>query len=266
MVELSEMLADLAAESTDLDRLVADLPSSGWARPTPAAGWTIAHQIAHLAWTDHASTLAITDPDGFTALLATALEDPTTYVDRGAEEFLVQPAALLARWRRGRRGLSDALTAVPAGQRIPWYSTAMSPVSMATARIMETWAHGLDVAEALGVTREPTARLRHIAHLGHRTLGHSFLTHGRPAPAQPVRLSLDAPDGSLWTFGPDGADDAVSGPALDFCLLVTQRRHRSELALVAKGPVAEEWLDVAQAFAGPPGTGRTPGDGSGDTG
>lgn len=228
----------------------------GSRRPRPR--WTIRHQIAHLAWTDQASRLAITDPDAFTASLSAALESPESFVDQGTESFLDEPAALLAHWRAGREALATTLAALPAGTRIAWYGTTMSPVSMATARIMETWAHGGDVADALGVAREPTARLRHIAHLGHRTLGYSFLVHGRPAPTVPVGLRLSAPDGREWRFGPGDAADQVSGPALDFCRLVTQRAHRSELALVATGTVADEWLDIAQCFAGPPGAGRAP--------
>lgn len=261
MVKLAEILADLDAESDDVDRLVADLPARQWALPTPAARWTIAHQVAHLAWTDQASTLAIKDPDAFNAHLVTGLADPATFVDRGAEDFLDEPPALLARWRAGRTALVDALSEVPEGRKIAWYGTAMSAISMATARIMETWAHGLDIADALAIQREPTDRLRHIAHLGHRTFAFSFQTHGRPAPQVPVHLNLTAPDGSLWTFGPADAADQVTGPALDFCLLVTQRRHRADLALEPVGPVADEWLDVAQSFAGPPGTGRPSGNG-----
>jgi uncharacterized protein (TIGR03084 family) len=218
----------------------------------------VAHQIAHLAWTDHVALLATTDLDGFLASISHAATDPGGFVDRGAEEFLAPPAELLARWRAGRTALAEALAATPAGDKLPWYGTRMSPASMATARIMETWAHGQDVADALGVTRTPTDRLRHVAHLGTRTLGHGFAAHGRDVPDVPVRVELTAPDGRTWSYGPADAADRVTGPALDFCLLVTQRRHRADLALVATGPVADEWLDVAQAFAGPPGAGRQP--------
>lgn len=259
MVELNEVLADLAAESAEVDRLVADLSPRGWAAATPAAGWTVTHQIAHLTWTDRASTLAIGDPDGFNALLIAALDNLDGFVDRGADELVDEPSVVLRRWREGRSELAGGLAGVPAGEKIPWFGTSMSPVSMATARIMETWAHGLDIADTLGVTRQPTARLRHIAHLGHRTLRHSFASHGRGAPDQPVYLDLTAPDATQWTFGPPDASNRVSGPALDFCLLVTQRRHRSDLDLSATGTVADEWLDVAQAFAGPPGPGRAAG-------
>jgi uncharacterized protein (TIGR03084 family) len=132
----------------------------------------------------------------------------------------------------------------------------MSTASMATARLMETWAHGLDIADALAITRAPTARLRHIAHLGYRAMPYAYLAHGRTPPTEPVRLELTAPDGSQWTFGPEDALNAVRGPALDFCLRVTQRAPRDDLELAATGPVADEWLDIAQAFAGPPGAGR----------
>jgi uncharacterized protein (TIGR03084 family) len=258
MVDIAEMLDDLAAESAEVDALVADLPPAAWATPTPAAGWTIAHQVGHLAWTDAAAHLAMTDPGAFTEHLNPALSELDGFVDRGAEEYLAEPAAMLSRWRAGRAQVLSDLAAVPPGAKIAWFGTAMAAPSLATARLMETWAHGLDIADALGVVRAPTARLRHIAHLGHRTMGYAFMANGRPAPAEPVRLDLVAPDGTQWTFGPDGASDRVDGPALDFCLLVTQRAHRSDLALTARGPVADAWLDIAQAFAGPPGGGREP--------
>ncbi|MGC5050392.1 TIGR03084 family metal-binding protein [Micromonospora sp. DT48] len=257
MVDLTDLLTDLAIESEQLDALVSPLPPQEWARPTPAVGWTIAHQIAHLAWTDHVARLAATDADAFYASV-TAAADLARLVDDGATAFLDSPDRLLPRWRAGRAALAAALVAAPAGEKLPWYGTRMSPASMATARIMETWAHGEDVAEALGVTRPATDRLRHIAYLGFRTVGHSFATHGRPVPTTPVRVELTAPDGGTWAFGPAHAADRVTGPALDFCLLVTRRRHRADLALIATGPVADGWLDVAQAFAGPPGVSRAP--------
>ena len=200
MVDPTALLADLTDESDQLDALVAALPTEAWTRPTPAPGWTVAHQIAHLAWTDHVARLAATDPAAFYASVTSAA-DPGRLVEDGVGEFLAPPAVLLDRWRSGRAALTAALTAVPAGGKLPWYGTRMSAPSMVTARIMETWAHGEDVAEALGVTRTPTARLRHVAHLGFRTLGHGFAAHGRPVPTTPVRVALAAPDGSRWASG-----------------------------------------------------------------
>ncbi len=262
MVDLTELLADLDAESAAADALVAELSDVDFGRPTPAAGWTIAHQVAHLAWTDHATLLSATDPEAFAAQLTAALAEPLTLVDRGVVEYLAPPAELLSTWRSGRQALRTALASVPPGTRLRWYGPSMTATSMATARIMETWAHGLDIADALGVTREPTERLRHIAYLGVRTMANGFAAHGLDLPDAPVRVELSAPDGALWTYGPPDATDRLVGPALDFCLLVTQRRHRADLALVATGPVAIAWLDVAQAFAGPPGSGREPRQGA----
>lgn len=258
MVDLAPLLADLDAETAEVDALVADLPLRDWARVTPSPGWTVAHQIAHLAWTDHAATLAATDQDAFLALLAPLADDPATVVDRGAASFLAPPDELRATWKAGHERLVRVLREAPEGTRIPWFGNLLTPQSMATARIMETWAHGLDIAETLHRPKPPTPRLRHVAYLGFRTIGNSFAAHGREAPADPVRVELVAPDGGEWAFGPAGAANRLTGPALDFCLLVTQRRHRADLALVAEGPVAEEWLDIAQAFAGPPGAGRAP--------
>jgi len=255
---LASVLTDLAAESDDLDRTVSGLSEADLDRPTPAPGWTIAHQIAHLTWTDVIAHTAVTDPDAFLAQLATVSRTGRfeNYVDRAAESYLAAPPDLLARWRTARADLATAL--LETTSRVVWFGTTMSPASMATARLMETWAHGQDVADALGVERAFTSRLRHVAHLGYRTLGHGFAAHGRPVPAAAVRVELSTPDGDVWTFGPEDAAERLDGPALDFCLLVTQRRHPEDLALKTSGAVATEWLDVAQAFAGPPGGKRLP--------
>lgn len=253
------VIDDLREESEELDRLVAGLGDEGWGRDTPAAGWTVAHQIAHLAWTDHCALLAVTDADAFRALVERALTAPRTFVDEGAEEYArAAPAELLARWREGRAALEKALREAPAGTRFPWYGPPMSAASMATARLMETWAHGLDVADAIGVMRPPSDRLRHVAWLGARTRDFAYGVHGLTPPAEPFRVELAAPGGGTWAYGPEDAAQRVTGPALDFCLLVTQRAHRADLALTASGPDADRWLDIAQAFAGPAGGGRQP--------
>jgi uncharacterized protein (TIGR03084 family) len=254
---LADVLLDLQAESADLDRTVTALPNADWERPTPAPDWTIAHQIAHLAWTDSIVVLAATDPAAFLEGFH-SVTDVGAMIDQMARETIVPPAALLARWRASRTALADTLRAAPPTEKIIWIGTAMTPAMTATGRLMETWAHGQDVADALGIVREPTARLRHVAFLGYRTLGNGFVAHGRFVPTVPVRVELTAPDGTTWSYGPDGAENTLTGSALDFCLLVTQRRHPADLGLTASGPVATDWLDVAQAFAGPPGTKRKP--------
>jgi uncharacterized protein (TIGR03084 family) len=259
MTDVTAVFDDLRAEGEDLDLLVADLPDTAWSRPTPAPGWTIAHQIAHLAWTDDKSLLAVTDQEGFATEVAEATLRLDDYVEEGAAASpTTAPRALLRRWRSSRAALLDALRQVPYGHKIPWYGPPMGAASMATARIMETWAHGLDVADALGVPREPTARLRHIARLAVRTRDYAYLVRGETPPAEEFRVEVTGPEGALWTFGPQTAGQRVIGPALDLCLLATQRRHRADLSLQAEGRDADHWLDIAQAFAGLPGAGRKP--------
>jgi uncharacterized protein (TIGR03084 family) len=259
VADVAGVLADLTAEGDGLDALVAGRPESEWARPTPAAGWTIAHQIGHLAWTDDIAAVAASEPDRFRAELAKVLNAWEGYVDREATARAQQPvAALLAGWRDSRAALTTALQQVPGGEKMPWFGPPMSATSMATARLMETWAHGQDVADALGVERAATDRLRHVAHIGVRTRDFAYAVHGQVPPGEPFRIELVAPSGGLWAWGPQDAAQQVTGPALDFCLLVTQRRHRDDLAVTAVGPDADAWLDIAQAFAGPPGEGRRP--------
>jgi uncharacterized protein (TIGR03084 family) len=251
------IVADLRAESDELDALVAPLSADRWAEPTPAPGWTIAHQIGHLLWTDRVALTAVTDQTRFADLLAAASANPTGFVDAGADELAAMPPTqLLSEWRLTRTRLHEALLTVPEGRKLPWFGPPMSAASMATARLMETWAHGLDVADALGVKRLPTARLRSIAHLGVRTRDYAFVINGLTPPAEPFRVELRAPDGRSWSWGPPAAAQRVSGSAEDFCYLVTQRRPLSTLDITADGADAQRWLDIAQAFAGPPGPGR----------
>lgn len=257
MAGAEPMVADLRAESAALDALVADLPEEGWQTTTPSPGWTVAHQVAHLWWTDRVSLKSVTDEDTFAAVLGEAAKDPLGFVDAGAEELArTPPAELLASWRADRAALHDALLGVADGRKLPWFGPPMSAPSMATARLMETWAHGLDVADALGVRRQPTARLRSVAHIGVRTRDFAFTVHGLTPPAELFHVELNGPDGNVWSWGPADAAQTVTGSAEDFCMLVTQRRAPRELGIVAVGPDAEKWLTIAQAFAGPPGAGR----------
>ena len=260
MTLLDDLLADLDAEGDRLREVVAVLDADGWATPTPAAGWTVATQVAHLLWTDEAATAAARahlEPEPWDALVRSATADAAAFVDDGAHELAaLAPTELLAGWDAARAALAEALRSVPPGTRMPWFGPPMSATSMVTARFMETWAHALDVHAALGIEVEATDRIRHVAHLGVRTRGFSFLNRGLDVPAAEVRVVLAAPSGDTWAWGDADAPESVTGSALDFCELVTQRVHRSDTDLVAAGPGADAWLDVAQAFAGPPGPGR----------
>ena len=259
---LPQLLDDLEAEGQALDDLVAALDDEQWAAVTPAEPWTVADTIGHLLWTDRVAVVAATEPERFQAFLTEhfrdAGDDPVTEL---AQEAGAMPNdRLLAEWRALREVLADALRRVPDGTKLPWFGPPMSAASMATARLMETWAHGQDVADALGLERPPTARLRHVAHLAVRTRGFAYAAHDLDPPEADIRVELVAPGGGTWTYGPEDAAQTVTGSALDFCLLAVQRIHRADTDLSTTGPDADQWLDVIQAFAGPPGEKREPKD------
>lgn len=260
MVDAATVLADFEAESAVLDALVAQLSAGEWSRETPSPGWSVAHQIGHLAWTDaaviDAAAAANGDAAAFAALGAGLQSGAVTIDSAAAEMAALPPAELLAQWRDGRRRMAASLREVAPGARLPWFGPPMGATSMATARIMETWAHGQDIADALGAGRPPSERLRHIAHLAVRTRNFAFKLHQLSPPEAEFRVALESPAGGTWTWGPEDAAERVTGTAEDFCLLATQRRHRDDLDLTAVGPNAETWLDIVQAFAGPPGEGR----------
>lgn len=258
-MSVHDVASDLLAEHDALDRVVALLPAEAWAMPTPSVTWTVADQIGHLTYFDGTATLAITDPDAF----AVARDDLVASEDGGATLTLgpcraMSPVEVLAAWRENRRRLADAAATLADDARVVWYGPSMGAKSFLTARLMETWAHGQDVVDTVGAHRPSTDRLRHIAQLGFITRGWTYVNRGLVPSEAPVFVELVAPSGATWTWGPDDASDRVSGPAEAFCLVVTQRRHVDDTALVVEGASAREWLLYAQAFAGPPTDGPAP--------
>ncbi|MEJ6549530.1 TIGR03084 family metal-binding protein [Corynebacterium sp. USCH3] len=259
-VTLLSTLEALSEEGERLDSLVTDLADGEWTLPTPAAGWTIAHQIAHLAWTDAATSASLTSTDTddrFGSFLEEQRKSAEHFVDRTAARLAqLPPTDLLSRWRASRTTLETDFRAAAGGpsRRFPWFGPAMGLQSMITARLMETWAHGYDVADTLDITLPPSRGLRSISHLGVITRDFSYRLNGLTPPEGPFLVELESGDGEHWTWGPnDGsAVGSVRGPALDFCLFVTQRREPDDLALVFSGEEARRWSTFAQVFAGPP--------------
>lgn len=254
-----DLLADLNVETMAVTALVADLSVEEWDLATPAEGWAIRDQVSHLAFFDEAAVTAATDEQRFRREADELLDLGPGFPDVVAARYRSLPPEELTEWfTEARRRLIAVFSGLQPSDRVPWFGPPMSVASSATARLMETWAHGQDVADTLGAELPATSRLRHIAHLGVRTMGFSFVLRGREAPEIPVWVDLLAPDGDRWRWGDEHAPDAVLGSAVDFCRVVTQRRHLADTDLVVRGAVAAEWMAIAQAFAGAPGPGRPP--------
>ncbi len=251
---------DLAAESSELLTVLKAITPTQWDLATPAEGWTIRDQISHLAFFDETGTLAATDADAFATSTRQLMSAPDPMNIPQARGRAMSVSEVLHWFETVRAQMIAVFRGLEGATRLPWYGPAMSATSFATARLMETWAHGQDVIDALGIARVPTARLKHIAHIGVRARPFSYMTNGRAVPDGAVRVTLTAPDGSPWTWNADAPlENAVTGDAHEFCLVVTQRRHLADTALIVEGPLAIDWMAIAQAFAGAPGTGREPG-------
>jgi uncharacterized protein (TIGR03084 family) len=259
MSTLDDIVADLSAEHAELDRMIANLADDVWERPTHAPGWAVRDQVAHLAYFDEQAALAMRDTDAFheTAReLASADPDLPPYIPRGRA---LKPQELLAWWRDASSTLVARAKEMPQEGRLPWYGPDMSPVSFVTARLMECWSHGLDIEDVVDAQRPITDRLKHVSFICYRTRAFSYTVRNGQMPSVDVRVDLTAPSGEIWSYGPADAGDRISGPAVDFCMVCTQRRHVADTDLLVEGEAAREWMEIAQAFAGAPGQGRRPG-------
>jgi uncharacterized protein (TIGR03084 family) len=252
---------DLKAEHEELEGILSDLSESEWEYPTPFLNWRIKDEIRHLAYFDDRAALAATDPEAFGRHLDEVLKDFAAF-EKELEQIGLEmsPGELMEWWRRQRGIMLEALAECDPKDRLPWYGPPMGALSFATARLMETWAHGQDIFDTLKIRRTPTDRLRHIAHLGVKTFGWTYMNRGLEVPQTPVRVELKAPSGQTWTWGPEDARERISGPAEDFCLVVVQRRHVEDTRLSVAGGTARDWMLKAQCFAGPPVDGPAPGD------
>ena len=247
---MEQICTDLEAEHAALDAVVTDLSEEQWNAATPAAGWNVKDTIVHLIQADMAASLAVDDADAFQQ----AKQDIAA--GKGLDFFGSAKgktgAEVLEWWREERVRMLSAFRSRGPKDRIPWFGPDMSTLSFATARLMETWAHGHDVADTVAASWPSTDRIRHVAHIGVTTRGWSYVNRGMAFPGGDVRVELTAPSGAVWTWGPEEAPDRLTGSAEEFCLVATQRRHPSDTSLVAEGNLAAEWLSIAQAFAGAP--------------
>lgn len=248
--DLAALLDALEREQTSLQAEVRDLTPDEWFRPTPAKGWDVRDTIAHLADTDEIAIDTCTGGprplNDFAAQFASP-EDTTLWgVLRGRR---LPGHEVLAWWEETSARERDVLAGLDPASRVPW-GLGMRPPSLVTARLMETWAHGLDVRAALGVPIVDTDVLRHVAWLSYRALPYAFSFAGREAPPGEVRVELTSPSGdAIWEYGPAGAPNRITGPAAEFCRLFAQRMSRDEARnLVAEGGGAVAALEVARAF------------------
>jgi uncharacterized protein (TIGR03084 family) len=242
------LVDDLAAEQGELLAVVEALDPDDWLRPTPAWSWDVRDAIAHLAATDELAIETMRGGPGALNAVADAAASTADVTYQGVLRGRRLPGAEVALWwSRTQVAERQALRALAPDARVPW-GLGMRAPSFVTARLMETWAHGLDVRAAVGVAAIDTDRLAHIAWLGTRALPYAYSVAGREMPAEPLRVELVLPSGALWTWGPDDAPARITGSAGDYCRVFVQRVRVADTALVADGEAAQVALEVARAF------------------
>jgi uncharacterized protein (TIGR03084 family) len=246
---LRDLVTDLQHEQWDLQAVCASLSADEWLTPTAARGWDVRDSISHLADTDEMAIDTMHDGprslNRFVTVLAGGKDITLWGVLRGRRRT---GAEVLSWWERTSARECEELSALDSTQRVPW-GIGMGRPAFITARLMETWAHGLDVRAALGAPAVDTDRLRHIAFLATRALPYAFSFAGRPLPATPLRVELELPGGGRWTHGPEDAPDRITGPASEYCRVFVQRLRLADAPnLVATGAGAREALLVARAF------------------
>jgi uncharacterized protein (TIGR03084 family) len=242
------ILADLVAEQQALDQMLQRIPDRDWRKKTPSGRWTVLDTISHLAVFEGIGRDVLA---GDTTALEKAKEhgDIDAFNEIGvAEGRTKRPQEIIEWWRHNRAAVVDALSRMHTDQRMPWFASDMSVRTFATTRLMETWAHGLDVQVALDKHTEDTARLRHVAWLGWATLPYAFERAGEPYPTE-VRVELVGPGYARWVFGPEGSDHIVRGSGGDWCRVVVKRMKAEDAEnLSATGSLAETALRVARAY------------------
>jgi uncharacterized protein (TIGR03084 family) len=236
------------AEHDALSALLSSLSDDQWNAPSACAGWSVSDVVLHLAQTEEGvpASLAGGGLDMPVSGASNIDEAMAQWVEaqRGAPNEEVH-----ARWEKARRAAVAGLRAAPSDQLLQWAAAPLKPLTLATTRLSEHWIHAHDIADPLGIDYPDTDRLYNLARLAHRTVPYAFAKAGRADPPS-VRAELAAPGGSTWTFGDEGAEVTIEGPAGEFVRVAARRMTPAEATnLTATGPRGPEVLALIRTYA-----------------
>lgn len=260
MVERDAVLGAFEADAGALRAILADLTAPQWDLPTPAEGWSVRDQVAHLAFVFDLAATAATDVAAFQQKTSLAAEIGFEAAVNRALAWYNQGsgADVLGRWDTHVARAGAALAEVDPDRPVPWLVRPLPPAVLLMAGLTELFAHGQDIADAVGHDLPRTDRVAFLVPFVHHTRAFGYEARDLTPPEDDIRFSVTLPSGRVLDIGPAQAEQVVTGDAVDLCLLATRRRHRDDLRLHAHGSVADGWLDVAQAYRGPAGPGRRP--------
>lgn len=253
---------DFLEETETLAEALAPLSPEDWRRTTQFKGWTIEDVVNHLHFWNAAADLSLTDPQAFDALagriMAARGQGSLREIERTIRDDL-HGRRLFEAWLALAREMTPRWREADPRARLAWTGPTMSARSSITARQMETWAHGHEVFDALGLERRESDRIRNIVMLGVNTYGWAFKCRGETPPEPMPKLRLTAPSGEVWDYGEDESAGLIEGPAVGFAQAVTQTRSPADTGLTWRGPAAEAWMARVQCFAGQPSPPPAPG-------
>lgn len=244
---------DFLDETNKLYELLKDDAERKLATPTLFRDWTVEDVIGHLHIWNHGANLTLTDGDGFHAFFAQAIKESGP---RGLKDFEIKylgdlkGVALLEKWHEFAQEVCENYLNIDPKMRLKWAGPDMSALSCITARLMETWAHGQEVYDAMGADRVNTDAIKNIAYLGINTFGWTYACRKMTPPAEVPYVKLTAPSGAIWEWNDPENENRVEGDAAQFCQVVTQTRNIADTDLKVSGPIATEWMGMAQCFAG----------------
>jgi uncharacterized protein (TIGR03084 family) len=241
---LDDVLHDLVAEYDRLELILAGLSLGQWSAASAAPGWTVRDVVTHLAQTEEGVVQTLTVPVGEWTTRDQPLDEAVDARVRADDTPAVE---VFERWRAARRASVAALERADPTVLVRWAAAPLKPKTLATTRLAEHWAHGLDICDPLGIELADTDRLRHVAWLGHATLPYAMRLAGRD-PIE-VRCTLDAPSGAVWTLGPATATAWIRGSAGAFCRVGSRRLAAADSRLEVSGPDAAAALQVLRNYA-----------------
>jgi uncharacterized protein (TIGR03084 family) len=246
---------DFRDESDSLYKLLSPLKDHEFDQPTQFKGWTINDVLGHLHFWNWTANLTLKDGEAFQAFYSKLMKEVRGGSLREAEKGWrkgIMGNELLETWREYYIEMAVRFEKADPKMRLKWAGPDMSVRSSITARLMETWAHGQEVYDTLGVNHISGDGIKNIVVLGVNTFGWTYLNRGLDVPSERPFVKLIAPSGENWEWGDASDSSYIEGKAEEFCQVVTQVRNVADTSLQLAGDVAVEWMSMAQCFAGGP--------------
>ena len=254
--KMLEQAIHFKEESDALYKLLINADKNSFKLKTQFKSWTINDVLYHLHVWNIAALLSLKNENEFKEFMQNFMEAiKSGNSAREYEKILsdnTEGLDLLNLWKETYEKISNEFAKSDPKKRVKWAGPDMSVRSSITARHMETWAHGQEIFDQLGFERIDTDRIKNIVVIGVNTFGWTYINRNLSIPEKMPKLSLLSPSNELWEWNEDNEEDMISGSATEFSQVVTQVRNFNDTSLKVSGKIANEWMSIAQCFAGPP--------------